>query len=82
MFEMVIDPRQVGGEQHFAHEVIELVKFIRNCPRVDGVKEILLPGDPERRVLAQRQAQGIPIDDGNWDKLLKLAARLKVKGSG
>jgi LDH2 family malate/lactate/ureidoglycolate dehydrogenase len=43
------------------------------------VQEILLPGDPERRALAARTAGGVPLDDGNWNELVKLAARLKVE---
>ncbi len=34
---------------------------------------------PERRVLATRTTSGVPLDDGNWNELLKLADRLQVK---
>ncbi len=78
VFEMIIDPRHVGGTQHFACEVENLVKFIRECPRITGVKEILLPGDPERKTLAKRQAEGIPLDEGNWKQLADLATKLNV----
>jgi uncharacterized oxidoreductase len=78
VFELVVDPTHVGGAQHVAHEITDLMKFIRDCPRVDGVSEILLPGDPERKTALMRQAQGIPLDDGNWGQLLDLAARLNV----
>ena len=46
--------------------------------RIDGVNEIFLPGDPEQRTLAKRSAEGIPLDDGNWNALLKLAEELGV----
>ncbi len=78
VFELVIDPNHVGGGQHFAREVTCLVQFIRNCPRADGVSEILLPGDPERKTAARRQSEGIPLDDGNWKQLLDFSAKLKV----
>jgi LDH2 family malate/lactate/ureidoglycolate dehydrogenase len=29
-------------------------------------------------MLAARSAQGIPLDDGNWNELVKLAERLEV----
>ena len=45
---------------------------------IEGVKEIMLPGDPERRIMAERTAQGIPLDDGNWAALVKLAGELGV----
>lgn len=81
VFEMLIDPRHVGGAQHVACEVENLVKYIRDCPRAAGVEEILLPGDPERKTLAKRQAEGVPIDEGNWKQLTELAAKLGVSVS-
>jgi uncharacterized oxidoreductase len=47
-------------------------------PRADGVQEIFLPGDPERKQRWQRQAAGIPLDDGTWGQLAVLAAKLDV----
>jgi len=42
------------------------------------VPEIQLPGDPERKSAAARRAAGIPLDDGTWGQLVKVAERLKV----
>jgi LDH2 family malate/lactate/ureidoglycolate dehydrogenase len=39
---------------------------------------VLVAGDPEWRMEAERLRDGIPIAQGNWDMLLKTAARLKV----
>lgn len=78
VFMMVLSPEHFGGTEHFAREVRDLNSFVRGCPTIEGTSEILLPGDPERRVLAKRTAEGIPFDDGNWAQLLKLAAELKV----
>jgi uncharacterized oxidoreductase len=77
-FMLVLNPEQLGGQDHFVAEVSQLSAFIRSCPRVDGVEEILLPGDPERRTLARRQVEGIPLDEGNWRALVELAAKLGV----
>lgn len=78
LFMQVIDPEHLGGAAHFAREVQGLCEFVRGCPRVEGVSEILLPGDPERRMLAQRSELGIPLDDGNWAQLVQLAEQLAV----
>ncbi|HEX5443992.1 MAG TPA: Ldh family oxidoreductase [Pirellulales bacterium] len=78
VFMLAIDPGRVGGAEHFASEVAQLATFVRGCPRIDGVEEILLPGDPERRTLAARSSSGIPLDDGNWRQLTALADRLGV----
>ncbi|HEV3344389.1 MAG TPA: Ldh family oxidoreductase [Pirellulales bacterium] len=78
VFMLVMDPDHFGGRAHFAAEVSQLCHFVRGCPRVAGVDEIQLPGDPERRVLAERQARGVPLDDGNWRQLTTLAEKLQV----
>ena len=38
----------------------------------------MVAGDPEWRMEAERRANGIPIAAGNWDALLKAAARVGV----
>ncbi len=78
VFMLVIDPGHLGGAEHFAREVAGLCEFVRGCPTANDAGEILLPGDPERRMLAKRIADGIPLDDGNWAQLVELATRLGV----
>jgi uncharacterized oxidoreductase len=80
VFMQVFDTAALGqGRAHFAREVSGLTEFVRCCPRIDGVAEILLPGDPERRALQERTSEGIPLDEGNWQALLDLARRLGVE---
>lgn len=77
-FFIVIDPAQYAGFEHLKSEVEALEEYVRNVPRIDGVDEVFLPGDPERRTLAKRSAEGIPLDDGNWQALVTLAEELGV----
>ena len=79
VFMLLIDPAALGGAAHFAAEVTGLCQFVRGCPTIDPQAEILLPGDPERRALDQRSQQGIPLDEGNWQALVKLAETLGVE---
>lgn len=78
MFLMVIDPARLGGAEHFAKEVADLAKFVKECPRAEGAGEILLPGDPERKMVERRRREGISLDDGNWRALVNLAETLGV----
>jgi uncharacterized oxidoreductase len=78
VFALLIDPSRFGGQAHFAHEVRALVDYVRSCPRVEGVEEILLPGDPERRLAQVRLREGIPLDEENWQALVRLAQQLGV----
>ncbi|MFN0196917.1 MAG: Ldh family oxidoreductase [Planctomycetaceae bacterium] len=77
-FFIILDPRQFAGSDHLIQQALQLEEFVRGTPLIDGCKEITLPGDPERRTLAERQQNGIPLDDGNWAALSKLAGELSV----
>ncbi len=80
VYMQVLDTKQLGGgQEYFASQVAGLSDFVRSCPTIEGVEEILLPGDPERRCLATRTAEGIPLDDGNWQALVKLSQELGVE---
>ncbi len=75
---IVIDPKLFSGVEHLFQQVAGLEEFVRSVPLIDGVKEVTLPGDPEQRVLANRSANGVPLDDGNWQALVTLASELHV----
>jgi uncharacterized oxidoreductase len=75
---ILLDVAQFAGADHFVAEVRQLAEAVRTCPRADGVAEIMLPGDPERRERARRRQAGIPLDDGTWGQLLEVAQRLNV----
>jgi uncharacterized oxidoreductase len=75
---LVLAPEHFGGEQHLLSQISALEPFVRNTARRAGVERIVLPGDPERELLAKRQVQGIPLDEGNWAELVKLAETLGV----
>ena len=79
VFMMLIDPARYGGREHFQNEVEQLVSYVKECPRIDGVSEILLPGDTERRLHERRLAEGIFLDQENWKALEKLALSLQVE---
>jgi uncharacterized oxidoreductase len=78
VFMLLLDPQHFGGKEFFQHEVMQLCDYIRSCPRIAGVDRILLPGDPERTLLASKLSQGISLDPENWGALIKLAERLQV----
>jgi len=78
VFMMVTDAAHFGGADHFRDEVSNLLAYMRGCPRIDGVDEITLPGDPERTTLAKKTAEGVTLDKGNFRQLAELAEELGV----
>jgi len=77
-FFMVISPEKMAGSAHLVQEVRDLEEYVRSVPKVDGVTEITLPGDPERKAFQDRKTNGVPMDQGNWEALLKLAEDLGI----
>ena len=77
-FFLVIDPARCNMADHLLREVSALEDYVREVPLIDGVASVTLPGDPERLTLAERSANGISLDDGNWQALTGLAAELGV----
>jgi uncharacterized oxidoreductase len=79
VFILLIDPARFGGADHFQSEVRQLVEYIKSCPRVEGCEEIILPGEPERKLASQRQQSGIFLDTENWNALVKLAQQFGLQ---
>src|SRR5262249_14127882 len=78
VFFLVLDIEHFAGAEHFVREVDRLAISVRECPRAEGLQEILLPGDPERREAARRRSSGLHLDEGTWSQLAAVAGRLKV----
>lgn len=56
----------------YAASADELERRTRAIPPAAGVKEVLVPGDPEFRTRIDRRANGIPIEDQIWERLQAL----------
>ena len=76
---LALDPARFAGREAQVRESSQLAEYVRATPRAPGVEAILLPGDPERNTLNQRKADGIPIEEAHWAKLIEAANRLDVK---
>ncbi|MGE3822216.1 MAG: Ldh family oxidoreductase [Isosphaeraceae bacterium] len=81
---LAIDPERFAGLDALIGQSSQLVEYVRGTPRAEGVESITLPGDPARRILAQRSSQGVPLEDAHWSTLVELAEALgtPVPGTG
>jgi uncharacterized oxidoreductase len=62
----------------FHAEVDRLLSFTRSAPLAAGAKEILVPGEPEARMTAERRADGVPVEDETWRQIGECAAEVRV----
>jgi LDH2 family malate/lactate/ureidoglycolate dehydrogenase len=75
---IAIDIARFMPIEEFTARVEQLVQLMKSTPTAPGYGEVMVAGDPEWRTEAERLKNGIPIEDGNWDLLVKTAARLQV----
>ncbi|HVE22751.1 MAG TPA: malate/lactate/ureidoglycolate dehydrogenase [Acidocella sp.] len=77
MFAVLVDLSPLGGAtlQGAVQSTLEHIRSARVAP---GFAEILLPGEPERRVAAERRAQGIPVDERSWTQIRDAAVSLGI----
>ena len=69
-FEMAAD------RPDFHIQVASLFAFVKSAPLAQGAKEILIPGEPEARLEAERRRDGIPIEDETWNQIERVAAEV------
>jgi len=75
---LAIDVARYMPLEEFTARMERLVALVKSAPPAPGYDEVLVAGDPEWRTEAERLRNGIPISEGNWETLIKTAARVKV----
>ncbi len=75
MLEFIIDPDVFGGADGFRREVEGMQQWMHSAEPAVGNDKVRLPGEPERETMAERLANGIPIDDQSWGAIVGSAER-------
>jgi ureidoglycolate dehydrogenase (NAD+) len=75
---IAIDIGAFGDRERFEREAARLGAAIAGLPRAEGVDKIMLPGERGDAVRAEREASGIPIPKGTWQRIVKAAQTLGV----
>ncbi len=75
---LAIDIRRFLPLDDFNDRIGKLVSMMKSSAPGSGFDEVLVPGEPEKRIEQQRLSEGIPIAEGNWQDLVEAAARLRV----
>jgi uncharacterized oxidoreductase len=79
MLTMLIDPVRLGTQAMFEQESLAFADWLRQSPDAPGSDGVKLAGEPERTARADREQNGIWIDDATWAEIeaseKKLAGR-------
>ncbi|GJE47495.1 Hydroxycarboxylate dehydrogenase B [Methylobacterium tardum] len=69
MLSIYVMPEAFGTENALAAEARTYLDFFKSAKPMPGA-EVLLPGEPERRMRAERLADGVPLPEPVWETLL------------
>jgi len=75
---IVIDPSRIVERSWMIDEIKAMTDYITASPPRRADEPVLIPGDPERLMRAQRIAEGVPVDDETWRELVEAARTVNV----
>ena len=78
MLSILIDPHALGTAEHFRQEVQAYVDWHTASPPARGVDRVLIAGEPERAMEAQRRRDGVPVDAATWAQIAAAGTRVGV----
>lgn len=84
VFMMVIDIAKFRPVEDFKADVDQVIRECRNTPvspdyvGLHGEREVLVPGDPERKTEERLRREGIYLSDSTWDRIVETTKELGV----
>lgn len=69
-------PREMGDG--FAQEVLDYVAFVKSSAPTEPGGEVLVPGEPERLLMAERMQTGLPLAPQAWADIIETARGLGI----
>lgn len=71
---MALDVERFAPIAEFARRMRDLAERARSLEPLDPAVSVMIPGDPEKRAMAERAIAGIPIDDVKLGEMLALSS--------
>lgn len=78
MLSIYIDPAKIDPEGFFPKDMARYTNFIKETKPAMAGKDVLLPGEPEQKMRAERTANGVPLPVDTWDAICATARRIGV----
>jgi len=75
---LCLDPERFLPLAELHAQVQALFAFVRSAPLAEGAREILIPGEPEARLEAERRRAGVPVDAETWRQIVACAEAVGV----
>ena len=81
MLAIYIDPKKIDAANFFDADMTRYIEYFKNTKPAQGVEQVLIPGEPEARLRAERTANGVPLPDETWAAIVATARDVGVSES-
>src|ERR1700761_6102765 len=78
MFAVYVDPKVVDTANFFDGEISRYVSYFKDTKPAAGVDAVLIPGEPEAKMRADRTKNGVPLPDDTWAAIVNTAREVGV----
>lgn len=76
VFLLVVQVERFLPLADFTRQAADLVAWVKSAEPAPGVPEVMVPGEPEARMEAERRAGGIPVEDETWRQIEAIRTEL------
>jgi hydroxycarboxylate dehydrogenase B len=78
MFSFYVDPKVVDPENFFGPDVARYTKHVKSARPAKAGGEVLVPGEPEQRMRAERGKNGVPLPADTWTTICNAARQVGI----
>jgi uncharacterized oxidoreductase len=78
MLAIYIDPKVIDPANFFDGEISRYVNYFKDTRPAAGIDAVLIPGEPEARMRADRSRNGVPLPDDTWAAIVNTAREVGV----
>jgi uncharacterized oxidoreductase len=78
MLSFYVDPQKLDPSGFFPKDVQRYVQFVKGAKPAKPGDEVLVPGEPELRMKAERLANGVPLPEDTWSAIVDAARKVGV----
>jgi uncharacterized oxidoreductase len=78
MLAIYIDPKVVDPANFFDGEMARYIAYLKDTKPAAGVEAVLIPGEPEAKMRAERSKNGVPLPDDTWAAIVNTARDVGV----
>jgi hydroxycarboxylate dehydrogenase B len=71
MLTFIVDPRCLVDHAWMQAEIDAVVRYVKGSPPAAEGSTVMVAGDPERKMLAERMVAGIPVEEATWEEIMQ-----------